>query len=827
MAIFEKRKHFLPVVLITLLAVTLLLALSLPTILGTEFIQSQIRQQISKLFPAGLEIGQVGLSYFPWPHLQVRRVAVQQKISAFQDASLSFEILEVYPHLIKLLFRQIEISQLYAKDGKVRYRFKLPNTATASEIPLDDVRLTARDVRGPRRLSAKLEGGLFNPQKNVKIELAYDATRDPLWIRESSLAGEISLKNADLAKAQTALLPNSRVYLTGGFLDLGMKVSKSRREEQVFLEAQFELNGVSYKEYGSQEESRIEWIKIEMEAAFDFSTNVLNIREITIESSLGDATIRGKLDFSKDFKQEGIDLDISLPEIKLDQWKFLMPSGAGDKIQLGGVSRLNVLLRGGLEQLTAKIENNLTDAFVTIPGQFEKPAGKNLAISGQLILENRTAVKGDIEARFLDIVAKGTLLEYVSSTSVYELTFLTNKFSLAELPEVIVPLRPYHMSGSAKWLLNVRGNALRKSFAHFRTHLDTEDVSLSGPQGPLVSQLSTSVDYQENDLAIENFRCMWGGKPLLGSLKAVGPMPTSFTFQIQPSAGLIQGKGVLDTLGGEYALTSEVSGQNVPLTQVLPPLLEGKNYVEGSASFQGLVKSKGSGPEEMINNLQAAGAVKIVNGKLNTIDILGALGGVRRLVALAVESRGATQFLSADAEFETAGPTVHLKNGYLRSERFDTEFSGEVSPENLNVDLNILLSHALSKRIVPNLGVDQVLKLPARISGSPAEPEISVARSVLDATLNTLIYNFTEGLFGRSIFGERKSVPQDLVADRNSGLPADSTLPSGSEPPSAASVPSSAPDQSSEQSDQPPSLEEQLVKTGISVLSGLLGDNKS
>ncbi|GEM_PF-2924549 len=829
MSILQKLKRFLPVFLIVVVTLLLILIFSLPAILGTEFVQTQIRQQISKLFPAGLTIGEINLSYFPLPHLQINGLDVTHKISVSDNVSVSATLIEVYPDLFKILFKQIALSQVYTKGGEVRYRFKMPHADAASEIPLEDIRLTAKDVRGPRRLDAKLEARFFGPAKNLKLRLSYDATRDPSWVKESSLNAEISLKNLQLQKAQAALLPNARLYLTGGSLDLDVKAFKSRKDERVSIELQFELKNISYKEFGSERETKIEWLKGDGQADYDIAAKMLNIRDFNIESSLGDVAIRGKLDLAKDFKTEGIDVEISLPQIKLDQWAVLLPAGVTEKVQLGGESRLNVLLHGGLDKLSTKIESNFTEAMIQVSNVFEKQKGKALEVSGQLNLENRARVTGEFELRFLETVAKGTILEFIPATSDYEVTFLTNKFSVAELPQTIVPLKPYFMSGSVKWLLNIKGNAAKKSYEYFRTHFDAEDVSLSGVSGPIVSQLGVALDYQANDLVINNFRCMFGGKPLLGSLKVVGPMPASFTFVLQPSEGMIQGKGVVENLAGEYVATSEISAENVPLVQVLPPLMQGKNYMEGSASTVSVLKIRGRDTNEMIQSLHAQGKLQIVNGKFNTIDIMAALGGIRNLVALAAESRGFTQFLSAEAEYEAVGTTVFVKNGYLRSERFDAEFSGQVAPEEIDIELSVLLSYALSKRIIPSLGVDQVLRLPARISGPPEEPQISVARSVLDAAFNSLVNNFTQGIFGRSVLDNRKA--EGLIVQRNPP-PIDPNADPGAVPSSAPQATDTFDMQSQDQTateedTTQPTSEEELIQTGVQLFSDLFGNKRS
>jgi len=821
MDILQKLKRFLPVFLIVVVTLLLILVFSLPAILGTEFVQTQIRQQISKLFPAGLTIGEINLDYFPLPHLQISGLDVTHKISASDNVSVSATSIEVYPDLFKILFKQIALSQVYTKGGEVRYRFRMPHAEAASEIPLEDIRLSAKDVRGPRRLDAKLDGRFFSAEKNLKFHLSYDATRDPFWVKESLLNAEISLKDLELQKVQSALLPNAQLYVTGGSLDLDVKAFKSRKDERVSIELKFELKNVSYKEFGSEQETKIEWLKGDGQADYDVAVKMLNIRDFNIESSLGDAVVRGKLDLAKDFKTEGIDIEISLPEIKLDQWAVLLPAGVTEKVQLGGEARLNVLLRGGWDKLSAKIGSNFTEAAIQIPDMFEKPKGKALEVSGQFNLENRSRITGEFELRFLEAVAKGTILQFIPATSDYEVTFLTNKFSVAELPEAVVPLKPYLMSGSVKWLLNIKGNAAKKSYEYFRTHFDAEDVSLSGAFGPIVSQLGGALDYQQNDLVINNFRCMLGGKPLLGSLKVVGPMPASFTFVLQPSEGMIQGKGVVENMAGEYVATSEISAQNVPLGQVLPPLMQGKNYIEGSASTESIVKVRGRDTNEMLQSLHAQGKLQIVNGKFNTIDIMAAFGGIKNLVALAAESHGFTQFLSAETEYEAVGTTVYVKNGYLRSERFDAEFSGQIAPEEIDIELNVLLSYALSKRIVPSLGVDQVLRLPARISGPPEEPQISVARSVLDAAFGSLINNFTQGIFGRSVIDNRKA--EGLIVQRNP--------PSVDPNADPAAIPSPSPqaeDQATTEEDTTKSTpEEELVQTGVQLFSDLFGNKRS
>lgn len=816
----QKLKRFLPVFLIVVVALFLILIFSLPAILGTEFVQTQIRQQISKLFPAGLTIGEISLSYIPLPHLRINGLDVMHKISISDDISASASSLEVYPDLLKILFRQIALSQISAKGGQIRYHFKLPQARTLSEIPLDDIRLTARDVRGPRRLDGKLEGRFFSPEKNLKLRLAYDATRDPSWVKESSLNAEISLKDLQLDKAQAAFLPSAQVYLTGGLLDLDVKAFKSRKDERVSMEIQFSLKNVSYKEYGRESETKMEWIKGDGQADYDIAKKILNIRDLNIESSLGDVVVRGKLDLTKDFKTDGIDVEISLPEIKLDPWAALLPQNITEKMQLGGEARVNVLLRGGWDKLSVKLESNFTEATIHVPDVFEKQKGKDLEVSGQFNLENRSRITGEFELRFLNTVAKGSILEFIPATSNYEVTFLTNKFPVAELPEAIISLKPYLMSGSVKWLLNIKGNAAKKTYEYFRTHLDAEDVSLSASYGPIISQLSVSLDYQANDLVIQNFRCMLGGKPLLGSLKVVGPMPASFAFVLQPSEGMIQGKGVVENVAGEYVATSEITAENVPLGQVLPPLMQGKNYLEGSASTESVLKVRGRDVNEIIRSLQAKGKLQILNGRFNTIDIMGALGAVKNLISLAVESRGFTQFLSAEAEYEAAGTTLHMTNGYLRSERFDAEFSGQVAPENIDIELSVLLSYALSKRIIPSLGVDQVLRLPARISGPPEEPQISVARSVLDAAFNTLVNNFTQGIFGRSVFDNKKTA--GLIAQRTP-----EPVPNASAEPALEPTPTEEPGPMPSEDAAKPTTEEELVQTGLQLFSDIFGNKRS
>ena len=98
----------------------------------------------------------------------------------------------------------------------------------------------------------------------------------------------------------------------------------------------------------------------------------------------------------------------------------------------------------------------------------------------------------------------------------------------------------------------------------------------------------------------------------------------------------------------------------------------------------------------------------------------------------------------------------------------------------------------------------------------------------MDAAFNTLVHNFTEGIFGRSIFGEKSPVPQDLIVQRTAGQPG---VGSTAQPDDQAQQVDSASDknasQSAESTTQEPTVEEQLVRTGIEMFSGLLGGSRS
>lgn len=808
-----KRIFF--VILAVVVAVLVLSAISLPLLIGTEAVQSRVRAHLHKLFSEGADVGKVGLNYFPWPHVYAEDVLAGFAVSPRDTVSLHARSLSIWPDLLKVLFRKLVLSRVSLTGGEITYSFVSPFSGAPADVTVRDVKFQARDIESSRRLNFELGGNVLGTGRNVNMELHYDGNRAVSWWDGTSVSLDLFLKGLDAAALESILVAEEKRHISSGILDGEFHVSKSPNESEFHIRGKLTFENVSYRPYEAKDVFDLGTMSAELDVSFDMRTRLLALHEVVIEGGFADTTVRGRIDLSKDLAREGIDVELAFPDVRADALSALIPPAERPHVSISGSARLNVMASGGLNRLSVKSELNLSENTIRIRDFFEKDTGVPFQAGAQLLLEGKDRVSGEYEWRLGDAVAKGSIVEIRPGTSDYEITFLTNKFLLSELLGFFPSLRGVTLAGSVKWLLNMKGNLNRNQIAHIRTNVTAEKVSVAGETGPWIEDLSGTLDFQEPYLSIRDVTARIRNVPLKAGLEVTGTIPSSFNYRVGLGDGVIDGSGALDRDGPVYLLSLGYEVQNLTVAQILPLFTGGKDILEGTAFANGLVKVYGQNFSDALPNLKSTGSVRLTNGRLKTIDILGSLGTVQRLVVLAADSRGATRFSELSLDYDYAGGEAALKEGLLRSDAFDVTFEGTLSAVNgCNVPLEILLSPQLSRRVIPGIASAQVLRIPALLSGPLEAPQINVAASVVQAAVSSLIYNLTDGWLGKSIFADQQAA--EMVAN------GDQTAPDAAEEPGAGTSGNASSYDLSGTPAEPLTPEEELVQTGIGLLSEFL-----
>ena len=189
---------------------------------------------------------------------------------------------------------------------------------------------------------------------------------------------------------------------------------------------------------------------------------------------------------------------------------FILPFDIG----FSGESDFDLTLRGAWDYLSLHANWNLTPALLTYGSVFSKPKNFPFRINMDFLLKEGAILSGDFSIRLSHTTIKGALLSLGLKTGEGELTILTNKFDLREWSPLLIFFGDYKISGSAKALLNFKGNLTRLDRALQMANLTLEQINLLSPANRGVRDLNLLLDISPLNFRIKETHWEAGGSRL-------------------------------------------------------------------------------------------------------------------------------------------------------------------------------------------------------------------------------------------------------------------------------------------------------------------------
>lgn len=499
-------KKFVPIVIVVLVLLAALFFFVIPQIFRQSGIQGKIQSYVEARLHQPISFDSAYLSVFPRIAVVLTNVKVGRTRPAGSAPMFEATRLSVQPRLLALIFRQIEIDSIRVRKGK--FRIPVPSqseTGQSSLFVLNDTELELRGIRTKHpfkvSFSAKTEdGGKIKGDGKITIDFKQ------VDLEHAGFKCDLDLKDVSL-KTLAVWLPHS----------WGLEFPQGKCNWKTHLECEPEAGAVSVvgngkmsdftfvlnKDYAKQ--SKPSEFNIQYDLAIDRAKREVACRNVDISSLLGGARLTGRFGFSE--MNDVLDLHIQLTGLNFDSLpQIILPVQHAVPYNLGfsGACSGDVFLKGETRNFTLSGELDFLNALLTYSKFFTKPKELPFKFVFNLRVSEKRFVRGDFDAKLLDMILKGSVADLDLEKGDVALTFITNKFNLSGWQNTLEPLKHCDLSGVVKLFLTVKGNNKSGLPLSLTGNLALDGVTARAKKGLVVRDLGANVDFENNGFVVRD-----------------------------------------------------------------------------------------------------------------------------------------------------------------------------------------------------------------------------------------------------------------------------------------------------------------------------------
>ncbi len=511
-------------------AVTLVLAVSaavvfyvVPRSIRPEIIREQILSPLETSLHGSFTYESVSFRYFPV--FQVQFSGVKMQLKGARPAELKARSVTLEPDAFPLIIRKFLIRQIHVSTGEVQVQ--MAEQDPFEKAVLQNLSLDLKPLGTLKMMQMEFHADLPGTASGIsgQCDLRMDGLAGWNW-NKAALRGVLQLDAKDLPAWSDSVKIRSALKIREGALRGTVHFEKEKGAGWMNVRGAAKLDGVVYEleQKGQMMVSKPLVMGVEFQDVLDFAKKEWSLKRSFLDLPFGRIELNGQ---GKLGQREVQDFRISAPEITLEEIpNYLLGIREGLPLNTGfsGTGRLEISLKGSLQQLAVFSSLDLNDAVITYGSLFDKPKGVPLRFSMEMQLKNGRQADGDISIHFHELLAKGTVKGLDLATGAGQINLLTNRHAAASWGPVIPALKGYELGGDLKILANWQGD-LRdiqglKKILNIR--VEKGAIAKTGEAG--LKNINLELDYDPKmGLVMQNGSLEAGGQPIKGSLSIYSP----------------------------------------------------------------------------------------------------------------------------------------------------------------------------------------------------------------------------------------------------------------------------------------------------------------
>ena len=463
-----------------------------------EALQNSLVTQIEEILDARVELERTRFVFTPFPCLLVTRLKLKFPNRNWpewtaREARFSFSF---FP----LLWGRVQVSGFQVRDGE----------GNALGIPWEKIEFKVKGL-GPQKNSpfewkAKVGGGkgILKGKGRVTFQNPGENFWKGLGIRSEATLHSFSLPEGADSRILKRLPPAFRSDEWLGEL----RIAKDKSASEVEGDGKFQLKNISSKTSGALSLSgEAQWV-------WDVEKNTVKLTHLSLLSPFaevdGAVTIRNETGEIVESRLRGRKVILEELIRNFPTFQSLLPVDTG----LSGESEFDLSLVGTWDYLSLHTHWNLTPAVVTYGKIFSKPKDFPMRINFDFLLRAGSVLSGDFSIQLKQATIKGALVKLNLKTGDGEITLLTNKFDLGGWKGLLTPFTGYRVTGSAKGLLNSKGNLLQLGTSEKMLNVTLDDVTILSPTGKGLRRAKAHIDVSSLSVRVDNSRFGLGNSSL-------------------------------------------------------------------------------------------------------------------------------------------------------------------------------------------------------------------------------------------------------------------------------------------------------------------------
>jgi hypothetical protein len=520
------------------------------------------------------------------------------------------------------------------------------------------------------------------------------------------------------------------------------------RRAVVDLDAEMALRAVSNKVIGSSGKVKMNLVEallkdrskpveavtisVQYQSEVNLTDRKIDISEASIAGVGADASLKGQVNYG-----DPISYAITVKASQVDL--------AAVQKSAAGFLPEGVGLDGGLSvDLTAE-QKPIKDAKPTFKGEIVLRNAAVQTKSMRPVLDGAITLSQDrIDFRALKLVAGGSTADITGQVLNYA-TSPNLRIDVASAMLNLDSLMPFAAPGAA----TVAAPAAKKNekeFGPLKSKVRAEgnaDIKRMVFKGITVQNMKAHYLFQDNVFSLA---------PLSG-----GSLSGSF---------MIQARADLSKAGSAYSMTAETNGVKLEeITSAFAP--KAKEKLFGSLSVRAEISGAGSMAASMKRNLKGKGSFSVKGGKIRNAQISEGL-----LAILGLQSLKEIPMEKAEGSFTIGGGAINLKSVIASKDLVVNETGIIGLDQRLDMSLLVMVSDALSPKIVSQSGISRFLSLekgwttvPLRLGGTISKPSYGIdTTAVGKQATEKLQKKMGEELF-KALSGEKEKKSGEQPAD--------------------------------------------------------------
>lgn len=515
-------------------AVWLAIPVCLPWLISPDTFEKQVVQDIEKVTEGAFNFESAKVSYFPTISVTFNNTQLEINGGKF---FLAAERVKLDMKKLALLFGRFEVAKFKAEKGEAVLR----STAEPwlGEIKVSNVSLNLKALRRQATYLVEFVGETLKVPKAVSGNARIQMSDLSSWNwRDLVLEGKIQLQDLELAAMLQQLKLRLPFELNEGNFSSGIIFTKKGGEDWIRFLNSIQISGLVYQK--QKKEMLATSPKIDSEIKSEISWNPATDEWILKEGQL--TLPWGRLESNGHFfagTGEIREIRVSASGMALDEiprYWFAISDSLPNNFGFSGPSDWDITMQGTWDHLTIHGNVDMTAAILTYARYFSKPKDIPMAVTFDALLKQGDFLESDFSVHCREALIKGTLSDFYFSTGVGQLNVITNKFAVAGLEDLLLPLTNYDLAGELKLLANWQGHLRdwQKSLKVFNA--TWEQGAITRRNGSAIKDIHFVMDYGQLAFMVKE-----------ASFK-IGDFPVSVIFSIY---------NLLDAPAGKAQISSD------------------------------------------------------------------------------------------------------------------------------------------------------------------------------------------------------------------------------------------------------------------------------